>query len=421
MKQVFSICLFFLLAGMAISEVNGQDNAMPGTVITLSGDTLSGNIIYNQRDFSPKTISFCPTGEKEFQVFHPLDIQSFAVNGESYVGAVVQSEISPRSTNELTSFADLQFSSDTVFLQQLVSGAKSLFYYKNQFGQENFYIFQNQAFDWLIYKKYLQTENGQSRIVENNRFVGQLINYLINCPDIQQKAVKLRYSQNSLQEIFAVYYQCTGEKPVFQAEKMKLKRNFGFVGGVSSYTLQFEGGTFDYLSEVDFSNSVQPSLGLFLEIVLPRKQDKWSIYNDLQFSKLQVEGGYTDVVHQDRYTTYETEISCLYLNMSNLLRYRLPMHNMQLFLNAGISNGYALSNNNSVRSTLKFFDTTRIEENPAIDGIRKLETALLAGVGINYGKFSCEIRSAFGNGMSPYNGIKSNTRYLYFLLGYQFR
>lgn len=421
MKQVFYVCLIALLAWVTISDVNGQNDAMPGTVITLTGDTLQGMIEYSQRDFSPRHISFIPSGKKEFQIFYPLDIKSFDVNAESYVGAVVQTETSPRSTNELTNFPELQFSTDTVFIQAIVSGEKSLFYYKNQFGQENYYIYQNQTFEWLIYKRYLQTEDGQSRIVENNRFVGQLINYLKNCPDIQQKFAMVRYSRNSLQNILATYYQCTGEKPVFKAEKTKLKTNFGFVGGVSRYTLKFEGDSFDHLIKADFSTSVQPTAGLFLEIVLPRRHEKWSIYNDLHFSKIQINGDFTDVVHQDRYTLYETEISCSYLTMSNSLRYRFPVQKVKLFFNAGISNGFALSNTNKLRSTLRFFDTIRIDEKPAIDGIRNFETALLAGAGIGYNKLSFEIRAAAGNGISPFSGLSSNTLRWMFLLGYQLK
>lgn len=419
-KLSFYTFILYLATLMASTNANCQNSLRPGFVVTLTGDTLFGGIELKQSDINPVNIIFVSHEKSEPKRYHPLEIKAFGVNDENYTGAIIQTEISPRSTNELTDFATLQLVADTVFLQRLVQGEKSLFTATNNFGNQNFYIYQNEGFELLIYKKYLSTENGQSRVSQNNRFIGQLINYLADCPNIQQKSASMIYQSKSLINLFQRYYECIGENAVYHKTSVGLQTNFGLIGGVSMTAINFEGDMLDYLTKSDFEGSVNPTMGLFLEVVLPQKQGKWSIYNELNINMLQVNGNYEAVVHENRYTLYETEIACTYLTMSNMIRFRLPLRKYMLFFNAGISNGYAVSNTNKVRSISKFYDTILIEEKEAMEGIRKFETALLAGAGISYKKFSFDTRVAFGNGMSPYSGLKSNTIRLFLLLGYSF-
>ncbi|MDA3944926.1 MAG: porin family protein [Bacteroidetes bacterium] len=420
MKCFFYTCILFLATLIASTNANCQNSSSPGFVVTLTGDTLYGSIELKQSDINPVKITFISSDKSEPKHYHPLEIKAFGVNDKNYVGAIVQTEISPRSTNELNDFAALQLVADTVFLQRLVQGEKSLFTATNKYGNQNFYIDQNEGFELLIYKKYLFIENGQGRLSQNNRFVGQLINYLGDCPGIQQKSAGLIYQPTSLIKLFHRYYECIGDQAVFHKMRSGLQTNFGFIGGASMTTIAFKGEGLDYLTKVDYEGSVNPTMGLFLEVFLPRKQGKWSVYNELNINTLQASGNFEDVVHENRYTLYETEIECTYLTMSNMIRLWMPLRKSRLFFNAGISNGYAVGNTNKVRTISKFFDTTRIEEKEAIEGIRKFETALLAGAGISYKHFSFETRAAFGNGMSPFSGLKSNTSRIILLLAYGF-
>ena len=47
---------------------------------------------------------------------------------------------------------------------------KSLFYYKNSFGRQNFYIKQDTGFNLLIYKSYLKQLDGKSVKTENRTY-----------------------------------------------------------------------------------------------------------------------------------------------------------------------------------------------------------------------------------------------------------
>ena len=74
---------------------------------------------------------------------------------EIYVSAIVDTEISPSKINYLTFDQSLQIEVDTVLLQVIVRGDKSLYYYRNSNGNENLFIGDNDQFILLKYKKYL--------------------------------------------------------------------------------------------------------------------------------------------------------------------------------------------------------------------------------------------------------------------------
>ena len=130
-----------------------QKNYLPGYVVTLTGDTVHGNIDYRNWDKNPRIISFKPSAGDEIIQYPVTGIKKFLVLDEMYESAIVRAETSPYQFDQLNFDKELKFRTDTIFLQAVIEGEKSLYYYKDKNAKEHFYIKSGQEFELLVYKK----------------------------------------------------------------------------------------------------------------------------------------------------------------------------------------------------------------------------------------------------------------------------
>ncbi len=408
--------LSIIFIGVLISHTSfAQENYLPGYVVTLEDDTIRGTIDYRNWKKNPDKIKFVERLNDQLFIYTPLDINGFGIADEIYISAVLDVEVSPRKTNQLNISSELKIQSDTIFLQTIIQGKKSL-YYNNSSINKNLYVKNNTGFDLLVYKKYV----AESVIKENEKYIGQLSLYLHDCPSIQSKLKHVNYSKESLEKLFIFYYGCMQSGMEFHKEVEKTSTEIGVLAGVSLTSLKFQSGSYDYLTKADYIQSINFTAGLFLDIILPRNQRKWSIYNELIFTSYEVKGSYNDFVNDERYTITYTEIGYSYLKMNNMIRLKYPVGSYFVYINAGISNGFAISETNYKRDEIKLYSTEIIEEGKAMDDTRKYEQGYIFGLGTKFKMFSFEIRYEKGNGMTEYVSLSSPTKRYYFLLGYRF-
>lgn len=309
---------------------------------------------------------------------------------------------------------------DTTFLQTLIKGEKSLYYYKNAEKRENFYIKKGNDFELLYYKRYLANQDGKRIIADSKKYIGQLNLYLHDCATIYSKLEDVSYTRNSLKNLFQYYYECTPSNISFQKETEKIKPEFGILAGASLTSLEFKSREFAYLVNGEFTSSVNFSAGVFLDVILTRNQRKWSIYNEILFTTYKTRGYFERFDNENSYEKTTTEIGYSYLKMNNLIRYTYPIGNSFIFLNGGMSNGFAVSETNYKKKESRTNTIERVVEETALNSTRKHEQGLLLGTGIKYSKYSLELRYERGNGMSDFSALNSITKSYYILLGYRF-
>ena len=397
-----------------------QKNYIPGYVIKNNSDTLFGFVDYRNWEANPKQIKFKPNIVDNPISFTPTDITEFKVEGDKYVSGIINTEVSPIQIADLNNNPQINLKVDTTFLQTIISGNKSLFYYRKSDGREYFYIKQDTGFDLLIYKRYLKQDEGKRVITENKRYLGQLTLYLNDCETIYSKLENTNYKKNSLIKLFQYYYKCSSSNISFQKEIDMVHTEIGIMAGISVTSLEFRSYAFPYLVEAGYNPSLNFSSGMFFDLILPRNQGKWSINNEILFSTYKVMGSYEDYKNENNYSVTTTEIGYSYLNINNLVRFKYPAGHLFLFLNGGISNGFSISETNYKKKESKFYTSDRVVEDLAINNPRKYEQGFILGTGAKYGKLSLEIRYEKGNGMSQYADLRSSTKSYFFLLGYRF-
>ncbi len=409
-KRIAAVTLFLLI----LQPVFSQENFVPGYLIRLNGDTLRGFVDYRNWSSNPDQIFFRQSPGAPKSAFTPLSILGFSVLDEDYTGAIVETEISSANINNFGHERELQIQTDTTFLQIMVKGAKSISYYRTSTGKEQFYVRQGPSWELLVYKKYLQYQDGQTLIGENKKFVGQLTIYLRDCPELQLKINQTGYQKNSLENLFLAYYKCTGSAISFHKKTEKTTLEIGVMAGLSVTSVNFTSSSFPQLVNAKYPNSENFTAGVAFDIILPRNHGKWSICNELAFSSFKTSGQYAD-----KYQTTYTTLGFSYLEMNNMLRFKYPLGKVAIYLNSGISNGYAITVKN-YKKTVSLFGPQTVEEANAINGPRKWELGFLAGLGVKFHRFSLEGRYELTNGIADQVVLKSSVNRVYILLGFRF-
>ena len=410
-KSLFALFLGFICVQSAYS----QQNFIPGYVVTLQGDTLQGQIDYRNWDRNPDKIVFEQDGKTTPVQYNPVDIKSFGANIEIYVSAIVKSDVSPRNLNNLYHEDGLTTEIDTVFLQVIISGTKSLYYYKSKIGIDNFYIKDKNIFELLQYNIY--RSHVDSRIHFNKRYIGQLTLYFNNDPSVRQKLERTEYTKTSLKNLFLTYYKQSSTAPKFQKKTDKASIEYGIVAGVIITSVTFGGDAIPYLGNTGTHQSTCPSGGLFLDLILARGQGKWSVYNELVYNSFQLSTSYYGFFGSFYYRDQiDAELGFSYLTMNNMARFRYPVKGGYLFINGGLSNGIIIGGTNH-KTTV---ENSVVTEGKALDSYKNHDLGYIGGIGVKYRHLSLEARYKKSSGFSPYVTLSSIIGQYYFLLGYRF-
>lgn len=418
-KKTILLILGLLLFQISHSQLNYQ----PGLVVKNDGDTLRGYIDYRNWASNPDEINFKMNMADHPLSFKPNDLLEFRVMDQIYVSGIVQTEISPVKTDKLDHDPQLKIKIDTTFLQTLFKGDKSLYFYKNANQKENFYIRKGKDFELLRYKRYLKIQNGKLVVGEDNRYLGQLTLYLKDCTSVSMKLKNTVYKVSSLMELFNHYYACLSSEPSFKKEQEKIHMGIGALAGITLTELTFNSSSreFYYILQANYNLSSNSTAGLFFDLELPRNLRKWSINNELLYSSFLVNGKYEYIDNANKSTTTTTEFGYSYLKMNNLLRYKYPIRNIQIVLNAGFTNGLVMHEKNYQKKDIMVYDTKIVVEGKAINNTRRYEQGYVVGTGLEYKAFSVEMRYENGNGISENMNFSFSTNKYSLLFGYQFK
>ncbi|UII19174.1 PorT family protein [Fulvivirga ligni] len=412
-KATYFLGLTFITVLLSTSCLKAQKNYIPGSIVLNSGESTNGYINYRNWKINPKIIKFkkslAPNTEEE--TYKPFEIEGFNVNNEKYLSAIVETETSSSTFNKgFENSPQINIDKDTTFILQLLKGEKNLFVNVTEQGKENFYIGNDKNPELLIYKKYYDKE----KIKENKKFIGQLKLYLNTCKEIDSKLNNTAYRQNSLFNLFEEFYQkCSDTQPSYSPDKKGKTLQFGLIGGLSSTNIVFKDGKTDvlssnsqYLEKTNFPASLDVTGGLYLEIILPRNRGKWSINNELIYSKYETDGEYTDFNNENDYSHTYSYFGGSYIHLKNMLRYNYIINNWKLMFNMGVINGFLLSEENFKIETSEFYGTSRIKQEEILEATN-YEAGWLAGVGLKRDRLSVQYRYESGSGLSNGTGLNA--------------
>lgn len=407
-----------------------QKNYESATIVTTGGETIAGEIDYKEWKQNPDKIFFRKNKATEGRQYGVNDLESFSVAGDVYRRAVV--DITERSDNlgSLSYDADsLVVRNDTVFLQTIVSGPKSLYSFTDNVN--HFYIHGKNGFEFLAFAKILAVSENvitsdQSTINNNNKFVvtkkgyiAQLQEYLKECSGISFAGVN--YDEASLRKAFMTYYDCVGSKPEHIQKVQKEKVEIGLLAGISNTTFKVNSQNNEIIGRVPFSSSVGPAAGVFFDMVFPRQRGKISWNNELMYSSYATEGTYRYNESQSTYDDYSYHFEYSYIKLNTMLRYKFLTSTVNFFVNGGVSNGFVLTEVNTLNKVHSFLDQKISRNYTGFDQTRKYELGILVGAGAKRNRLSIEVRAERGGGPFHSSTYKAEVMRYSALLGYRVR
>lgn len=390
-KLVLKTFILFIIAFFS-QDCLSQSNFIPGYIITNQNDSISGFINYKNWNKNPNKIEFKNNLDSATIIYTPNNIIELSVNNNLYASRTFDVEISPRNNNNLEKNPNLKIKTVSDFVQVLYKGKKSLYYHKDV--NDNFYINNDGSLMLLTHKKYKKDNNS---IAKNDKFKGQLQLYLNDCPSISSNINRASYNSNSISQIFKKYYTCIEDEPEY-SKTPKTRIEKGVFIGASTSSLKFnENDKYPYLSE-KFETSTNFSFGVFCNIILSEDIATWSLNNEIQYYSYKTSNRYEDVENENIYTTSDSKLEHSFIKLNVLPKYKFPINNkLSLFFNGGATIGLVISEENSREIDSKVYSNETRATKHVIPTDNK-ELGLILGAGIDFNKFSLEVRSETTNG-----------------------
>ncbi|KUG08049.1 outer membrane beta-barrel protein [Solirubrum puertoriconensis] len=420
MKNSYSVAVLFALASLSTSVARAQSDYHPGYIVTQQGDTVRGQIDFQDWRKNPESVTFRSSEGANATNYAPAQIRAFGTSGNVFTSAYVQVETSPRALSSLTTAPEFLLRQDTVFVRTLIEGPKSLHSFVDDNDNEHFYFRNNEALELLRYKKFLRYIGNSKTVVPVENYKGQLAAYLGDFPGAETSLASADYTRSRLGKLYAGYYKQHDAQPTYRFKGQHTITEFGVVAGGTLSRLEFSSSSdaFNYLTKNPFKTSAGVSGGLFLNFVPPSKRRRLSFVNELLFSSYKFSSQYREYRNEDTYTDTNFTLAAGYLKLNNLMRYSYGRGNTRVFLNAGISNGLMISQENTRTDVSRFFNTVRTTNGKALDDVRPYEQSLVFGFGGRLSRFSAEARHEIGNGMSYTVSLRSITTRTYILASF---
>ena len=417
MKKYFLISLLALAGNYTIA----QTNYINAFVINSRGDSISGRLDYRNWKNNPESIDFIDANN-ENKVLFPADIKGFFIPtvNESYASFDVEMDMLPGDADDAINASSIDSSvlKRKVFLLQLINSTSLRLYEFASNRKEHFYFLQNGSTPVELIHHYIYNEP-LKQVQEVNSFRQQLGILFTKCPSVSSKMDRLRFRKNEIQNLFFQYLQCSNPAVAVTVKKSDpLIVKFGIIAGVGENKYNFQGANSTIVDD-NYSSNTTPLFGLYLDIGLPRNQNKWHIINELIYKDYKTSSSFERTSVNGYQLSQDVNFGFSYVQLNSLLRYMFPNKSaVRPLINVGFANAFSISENQNNLHIKSSFGTETNED--ALDGPRKYEFSLQGGAGISIKKFAAEARLQHSKkGFSNQYSLDVKTTTYQLLLTYQ--
>ncbi len=209
---------------MAFSEAAlCQTGFKPGYIITLSNDTVAGEILYSSNQKNHKVCTFISKGSTEKKEYSPSELAAYRFDDGKYY-------ISKR----VPVYRDTML----LFTEFILQGRASL-YYVTINGNNHYYIETSEGL--LELTESVITDNTKTKIIRS-RIAGRLRASLSDCPEIMPEIDNVEMNHKSLIKLGQDYHRLTcddGDCIVFERTVKPVIFSFGIHAGYSNSYLNF--------------------------------------------------------------------------------------------------------------------------------------------------------------------------------------
>lgn len=327
--KIFLISTF----SFPIITAYAQSNYRPGFIISLQNDTIYGQIDFRTDRMNAKRCVFKPEGNPDIVTYYPYDIQGyrFTDDGKYYISHTI----------ELKHDGIPQ----PVFLEYLLQGIKSLYYYETENYESIYFI---ESGDKLIKvdapKVDAKREDGSKYSGNVRRYISILQYTFSDCSDLEHKIKKTSFTHKSLIDITKDYHyaMCTSNEDCIEFETKEDKHSLKMYVPPYAGVLQY-----NFPSNGPWHNFSKPKLSYLFGINLALNSRRWmsslSASIDISISHFNSSDPrfYTiyktidDILYDTYIHNYTRNCSLTSLSAKLGLRYTYPKRRIRPFIEAG--------------------------------------------------------------------------------------
>jgi hypothetical protein len=197
-----------------------QTDFRPGYVISLSGDTLKGEIDNRGDILMGEVCRFIPKGTNKEIKYSPFDIQSYQVIGNKY-------------------YVSKDFNNGKTFVEYLFKGKVNVFYMRDQLGEHFFIQKDTSRLIEIPYKEDLVFKDNLPHILKSTKHNGLLYYYMQDAPSLKQRILTMeKPKRENLIKLAEDYHNvvCKGELCYNYQKKLPfIKLSLELIGGGTYY------------------------------------------------------------------------------------------------------------------------------------------------------------------------------------------
>jgi hypothetical protein len=351
MKKQILLLFSFLLISFSLKS---QADFKSGFIVDLKGDTIYGLVDYRGDTKSSKICSFKKNESSEREEYTPLQINGYGFDGgKNYISILVEKK---------TDITDIE--SKQVFLEYLVKGYISLFFYRDDF--DHYYIISpKDGLNELVIEENIKVDefNNEFKVV-SNKYLGVLSFYLQDCDSIKKLIPKTDLEIYDLSKLIKIYNDCICYECIsFVKPKPFTKSSFGFAIGSNKSVLvpnfdeffinNFDKYNFEYLDNI-LNSELSYNVSVYYNLVLPRLNEKISIQTELMIAS----NRYTNHTLNSGVTT-DLQFDAFSLKFPITLKYTYSAYKIKPFIYGGIVFNKYYFKNSSI--TQVYYLTNNVE------------------------------------------------------------
>jgi len=258
----------------------------------------------------------------------------------------------------------------------------------------------------LITKRYRVDEQTMQ---QNTAFRNQLYGLLSDDERFTERTLsQINYEEADLSAVIAQYNgivqtkATTNRRRITLTVELKAGGRYGNVSSKGAY------------ARYPFPSATNVTGGVALKATLPRTNGRLSLYNELLYEQYSTSA----TVIKDENNRDGYAISLRYLKLFTLIRKEFGSGSVHPFVNAGISNAFALQN--TITQSRTFYSTTTTSAvNSLAEIARRHELGVTAGGGVYRNRISAELRYELTNGFVNALDVSTSRQNIWLLVGYR--
>lgn len=257
----------------SISPLAAQTDFRPGFVITLTGDTLHGEVDYRGDILMAKLCTF-RNAQGQVTEYAPHQIAAFRFTNSRF-------------------FVAHQTAYGNAFLEFLINGMIDVYYLRNSEGKEVYFIQkENEALVELPFEKDFKSVDGLYVSYQTNKHIGILRDHMMDAPELRPQIKTItRPEHTNLIRLAENYHQIVcKDKPcvVYRRDLPFLKVSFEPYSGALNYA--FPEFDVDYVPILPEEDKTYFQGGVIVRFWLPRANEKFYLRSGVTYTQVSLNG-----------------------------------------------------------------------------------------------------------------------------------